>query len=71
MLFIEDVSERPHAIERMMYNLKLGGVLEKLSGYRHRIPSGQSALHDDRGSGRRSGQGAPSGGLLSLSLIHI
>lgn len=32
VLFIEDVGERPHAIERMMYNLKLGGVLEKLSG---------------------------------------
>ena len=32
MLFIEDVGERPHAIERMMYNLKLGGVLERLSG---------------------------------------
>lgn len=32
ILFIEDVSERPHAIERMMYNLKLGGVLERLSG---------------------------------------
>lgn len=32
ILFIEDVNERPHAIERMMYNLKLGGVLEKLSG---------------------------------------
>lgn len=32
VLFIEDVGERPHAIERMMYNLKLGGVLDKLSG---------------------------------------
>ena len=32
ILFIEDVNERPHAIERMMYNLKLGGVLENLSG---------------------------------------
>lgn len=32
ILFIEDVSERPHAIERMMYNLKLGGVLAQLSG---------------------------------------
>lgn len=32
ILFIEDVSERPHAIERMIYNMKLGGVLEKLSG---------------------------------------
>ncbi len=32
ILFIEDVSERPHCIERMMYNLKLGGVLERLSG---------------------------------------
>ncbi|MEG1563031.1 MAG: LD-carboxypeptidase [Bacteroides sp.] len=32
ILFIEDVSERPHAIERMMYNLKLGGILENLSG---------------------------------------
>lgn len=32
VLFIEDIGERPHAVERMMYNLKLGGVLEKLSG---------------------------------------
>lgn len=32
ILFIEDVGERPHAIERMIYNLKLGGMLEKLSG---------------------------------------
>lgn len=32
ILFIEDINERPHAVERMMYNLKLGGVLGKLSG---------------------------------------
>lgn len=32
ILCIEDVGERPHAIERMLYNLKLGGVLERLSG---------------------------------------
>lgn len=32
ILFLEDVSERPHAIERMFYNLKLGGVLDRLSG---------------------------------------
>lgn len=32
ILFIEDVGERLHAVERMMYNLKLGGVLGKLSG---------------------------------------
>jgi len=32
ILFIEDISERPHAVERMIYNLKLGGILEKLSG---------------------------------------
>jgi muramoyltetrapeptide carboxypeptidase len=32
ILFIEDVSERPHVIERMMYNLKLGGILDKISG---------------------------------------
>lgn len=32
ILFIEDVGERPHAVERMVYNLKLGGVLDKLSG---------------------------------------
>ncbi|ADV42994.1 LD-carboxypeptidase [Bacteroides helcogenes] len=32
ILFIEDIGERPHAVERMMYNLKLGGVLGKLSG---------------------------------------
>lgn len=29
ILFIEDVGERPHAVERMIYNLKLGGILEK------------------------------------------
>lgn len=32
ILFVEDVNERPHAVERMIYNLKLGGVLENLSG---------------------------------------
>lgn len=32
ILFLEDVSERPHVVERMMYNLKLGGLLDKLSG---------------------------------------
>lgn len=32
ILFIEDVGERPHAVERMLYNLKLGGVLDRLSG---------------------------------------
>lgn len=32
ILFIEDISERPHAVERMVYNLKLGGVLERISG---------------------------------------
>lgn len=32
ILYMEDVGERPHAIERMMYNLKLGGMLERLSG---------------------------------------
>ena len=32
ILYIEDVGERPHAIERMMYSLRLGGRLERLSG---------------------------------------
>lgn len=32
ILFIEDVGEKPHSVERMLYNLKLGGVLEQLSG---------------------------------------
>lgn len=32
ILFLEDVGERPHAVERMLYNLKIGGVLERLSG---------------------------------------
>ncbi len=32
LLFLEDVGERPHAVERMMYNLKLSGVLERLCG---------------------------------------
>jgi len=32
ILFIEDVDERPHAVERMLYNLKIGGILERLNG---------------------------------------
>lgn len=32
ILFVEDISERPHAVERMVYNLKLGGFFDKLSG---------------------------------------
>lgn len=32
ILFIEDVGEKPYVIDRMMYNLKLGGILENLSG---------------------------------------
>lgn len=32
LLFLEDVGERPHAVERMLYNLRLGGVLHRLAG---------------------------------------
>jgi muramoyltetrapeptide carboxypeptidase len=32
ILFIEDIGEKPYHIERMMYNLKLGGVLQQISG---------------------------------------
>ncbi|MEI7676889.1 MAG: LD-carboxypeptidase [Bacteroidales bacterium] len=32
ILFLEDISERPYQVERMLLNLKLGGVLESLSG---------------------------------------
>ncbi len=32
ILFIEDVGERPHSIERMLYNLKLSGALDCISG---------------------------------------
>lgn len=32
ILFIEDVGERPYAIDRMMHNLRLSGVLSRLSG---------------------------------------
>lgn len=32
ILFLEDVGERPHAVERMLYNLKIGGVLERIKG---------------------------------------
>ena len=31
ILFIEDVEEKPYHIERMMYNLKLGGILQNIS----------------------------------------
>ncbi|MCD8165069.1 MAG: LD-carboxypeptidase [Bacteroides sp.] len=32
ILFIEDIGERPYQVERMMYNLKLGGVFDRISG---------------------------------------
>lgn len=32
ILFVEDIAERPYHLERMFYNLKLGGVLRSLSG---------------------------------------
>lgn len=32
ILFLEDIGERPYHVERMMLNLKMGGVLAKLSG---------------------------------------
>lgn len=32
ILFIEDIGERPYHVDRMMNNLRLGGILENLSG---------------------------------------
>ncbi len=32
ILFIEDLAEKPYHIDRIMQNLKIGGILEKLSG---------------------------------------
>lgn len=32
ILFIEDIGERPYHVDRMMHNLKLGGILENLAG---------------------------------------
>lgn len=32
ILFIEDIGERPYHIDRMMNNLKIGGILENISG---------------------------------------
>jgi muramoyltetrapeptide carboxypeptidase len=43
ILFIEDVDESYHSIERMLYNLKLSGVLDNLSGL---IIGQMSNIHD-------------------------
>lgn len=32
ILFIEDIGEQPYVIDRIMHNLKLGGILKNLSG---------------------------------------
>lgn len=32
ILFIEDIGERPYVVDRMMHNLKLGGILSRISG---------------------------------------
>lgn len=45
VLFLEDVGERPHAVERMMYNLKLSGVLSRLSG----LIIGQFTEYEEQG----------------------
>lgn len=49
ILFIEDISERPHAVERMMYNLRLSGVLGRLSGL---IIGKFTEFEDDRSLGK-------------------
>lgn len=48
-LFLEDIGERPYHIDRMMHNLKLGGILEKISG----LIVGQFTEYDeDRSMGK-------------------
>lgn len=32
ILFIEDIGEKPYVVDRMMHNLKLGGILSRISG---------------------------------------
>ena len=32
ILFLEDIGEKPYQIDRFIWNLKIGGVLESLSG---------------------------------------
>lgn len=32
ILFIEDIGEKPYQVERMLHNLKLGGIFEEISG---------------------------------------
>jgi len=32
ILFIEDIAEKPYHIDRMLQNLRLGGVFQKISG---------------------------------------
>ena len=31
ILFIEDIAEKPHSVDRMLQNLKLGGVFDSIS----------------------------------------
>ena len=46
ILFLEDVNEAPYAIERMCYNLKLGGVFDKIKG----LIVGQFTDHEENAS---------------------
>jgi muramoyltetrapeptide carboxypeptidase len=32
ILFIEDIGEKPYVVDRMMHNLKLGGILSRIAG---------------------------------------
>ncbi len=43
ILFIEDIDELPYRIDRMMWNLKLGGIIDRLAG----LVVGQFTGHDD------------------------
>jgi len=44
ILFIEDIGEKPYVIDRMMHNLKLGGILSSISGL---IVGGFSDFEED------------------------
>lgn len=49
ILLLEDIGEQPYSVDRMLYNLKLGGVLKRISGL---VVGNFSNYEEDSGIGK-------------------
>jgi muramoyltetrapeptide carboxypeptidase len=67
ILFLEDIAEKPYHIDRMMQNLRLGGVFNKISG----LVVGQFSDCDEDPLMRKSIEEIVSGALNGINIPVI